>query len=44
MLKNGYCIFSGGRVLTLFSARNYTNLGNAGAVLRVNKNVIFIHC
>ncbi|KAI1720031.1 calcineurin-like phosphoesterase domain-containing protein [Ditylenchus destructor] len=36
MLKNGYNFFGGGRVLTLFSARNYMNFGNASSVLRVD--------
>ncbi|KAH7729914.1 Ser/Thr protein phosphatase family protein, partial [Aphelenchoides avenae] len=37
MYRNGYSFFAGGRLLTIFSAPNYLNMGNDGCLLRISR-------
>lgn len=41
MMKTGYKMSFSGRLITIFSARNYVNTGNAAAVIRLLENVNF---
>ncbi|VDM40039.1 unnamed protein product [Toxocara canis] len=41
MMKTGYRFFAGGRLVSIFSASDYTNMKNDACVLHISKKVIF---